>query len=87
MASVKVYRLELYEHGDYCVFTNPGDLREDLQEENKNVDKENMIDVDMALKYIKNLNPGEAWECDWASVACLEMTKEEFDSLPEFEGW
>ncbi len=85
--AMKVYCLELYEHGGYCIFINPEDLREDLQEENKHVGKDNIIDVDTTLEKIKNFKPGEVWECDWASAACLEMTEEEFESLPEFEGW
>ena len=74
---MKVYKLTLYGPGGSCIFLNPEDIENDLEYMNENAE----------IEAIKALGVGETWEHQEGKVECLEMSQDEIDALPDFEGW
>ena len=90
---MKVYKLTLYGPGGSCIFLNPEDIENDLEYMNENAERDLQPDeyepfsIPECIEAIKALGVGETWEHQEGKVECLEMSQDEIDALPDFEGW
>ena len=83
VAGVDVWRLQLRPHKASCIYDDPEKMRDDL---------ETMLDgdelpTDDVIATLQRLRFGDKFEHGDIRVERYEMSREEYEALPEFAGW
>ena len=88
---MKVYTIQdKVDGGGYTVsYEDLGCIKEDLRAHFECEGKIKDIDfiVERMIGIIKQLPTGHTWQNERYKVTCSEMSEEEYETLPEFDGW